>query len=218
MQPRVRSVNVAHPQDDPGGADRVSGIDKRPTELIEVFAPGSSYGDGPGVRGDTVGDSEHHGGAQKAVYAYSREELDRWEQELGRSFADGSFGENLTTEGVDLEALVLNQPVRVGTAELEVSIPRSPCRTFAAWMDERGWLKRFTARGRCGIYLRVVRPGMVRRGDELVLGEPPAHGVTMLTAFAGAMGDLDASRALVEAACLPEMYHQRHVDALARRG
>ncbi|MFC0359027.1 MOSC domain-containing protein [Kytococcus sp. HMSC28H12] len=218
MDPHVLSTNLAHPQPDPGGADRVSGIDKRPVGELELFTPGPAYGDGPGVRGDVVGDSQHHGGAQKAVYAYAREELDHWEGELGRELACGAFGENLTTTGIDLEALVVNQPLRIGTALLEVSVPRRPCRTFAAWLDERGWLKRFTARGRCGTYLRVVEPGVVRAGDRIELGRAPVHGVTMRTAFAGAMGDLEASRALVEAACLPSMYHQRHVEALARRG
>lgn len=135
---RVISVNVAAPRPDPGGADRVSGIDKRPAPHIDVFAPGPDYGDGSGVDGDVIGDSKHHGGAHKAVYAFAREELDFWWGELEREampgdggFADGAFGENLTTVGVDLEALRINQRVRIGTAELEVSVVRQPCRTFA---------------------------------------------------------------------------------------
>ena len=48
---RVISVNVAAPRPDPGGADRVSGIDKRPVPHIDVFAPGPNYGDGSGVVG-----------------------------------------------------------------------------------------------------------------------------------------------------------------------
>ncbi|WP_374927796.1 MOSC domain-containing protein [Kytococcus sedentarius] len=218
MEALVRSVNVAHPQPDPGGDERVSGIDKRPADRIELVAPGPSYGDGSGVVGDTIGDSDHHGGAQKAVYAVAREELDHWQAELGVEVTDGAFGENLTTQGIDWRAVVINQRVRVGTAVLEVSIPRSPCRTFAAWMDVPGWLRRFTERGCCGSYFRVVEPGVVRPGDVLELGPAPDHGVTMEVAFRGAMGDLDASRVLVEARCLPEMYHRRHTEALARRG
>lgn len=218
MNPQVLSVNVARSQPDPGGQERVSGIDKRPVPSIEVFAPAPGYGNGSGVVGDTVGDSKHHGGADKAIYAFSREQLDHWEREIGHGLVNGQFGENLTTRGIDWRAVVINQQVRVGEAVLEVSIPRSPCRTFASWMGEKGWLRRFTQRGCCGAYFRVVEPGTVRPGDELVLGTAPAHGVTMEVAFAGAMGGLDASRALVEAACLPETYHQRHVEAIAKRG
>lgn len=217
MQPRVLSTNVGHPRRDPGGADRTSGIDKQPVPSLEVFTPGPSYGDGSGVHGDTVGDSKHHGGAQKAVYAYAREELDHWGAELGRELADGAFGENLTTIGVDLEALVINQQVRLGSALLEVSVPRTPCRTFAGWVGEPGWIRRFSARGRTGAYLRVVEPGVIHTGDVFELCGRPDHDVTMGEAFAAAMGDVDAMQRLVDAACLPPMYHQRHVDRLAKR-
>lgn len=188
-----------------------------PADGIEVFAPGPSYGDGSGVQGDLIGDSDHHGGAQKAVYAFAREQLDHWERVLDRPLADGMFGENLTTTGIDLEALLINQQVRIGSALLEVSIPRSPCATFAAHIGTPRWVKRFTEHGRCGIYLRVVQPGRIVAGDRLeLLGRPP-HDIDMLTAFAAAMGDLDASARVVDAPCLPQMYHERHVAALARR-
>ena len=188
-----------------------------PADGIEVFAPGPSYGDGSGVQGDLIGDSDHHGGAQKAVYAFAREQLDHWERVLDRPLAEHPVGENLTTTGIDLEALLINQQVRIGSALLEVSIPRSPCATFAAHIGAPRWVKRFTEHGRCGIYLRVVEPGRIVAGDRLELLGRPAHDVDMLTAFAAAMGDLDASARVVDAHCLPQMYHERHVAALARR-
>ncbi|MFM9377962.1 MOSC domain-containing protein [Gordonia sp. VNK21] len=213
----VRSTNLAVPKPDPGSRGRrPTGIDKRPVAALEVFTPGPSYGDGPGVAGDLVGDDKHHGGAQKAVYAFAREELDYWEQRLGRSFTDGSFGENLTTEGVVLEDLLVNQPVTIGDAVLEVSVVRSPCATFAGHIGEPGWVKTFTGHGRCGTYLRVVRPGTVSAGDTLEFGPAPAHPVTIATAFAAAMGDDDAAAAVVSARCLPAMYHDRLVRRLAR--
>ena len=100
----ILSTNIAIPQPDPAGADRRSGITKVPADHLDVFAPGPSYGDGSGVEGDFVGDSEHHGGAQKAVYAFSREQLDYWQAELGRPLGPGAFGENLTTRGIDVDA------------------------------------------------------------------------------------------------------------------
>ena len=138
---RVRSTNVARPKPAGGRAKRLTGIDKQPVAQIEVFEPGPSYGDGGGVVGDLVGDSAHHGGAQKAVYAYGRAELDHWQDELGRELRDGEFGENLTIDGLDLEVdLRLNQRLRfvpaVRAAQrpeddvlLEVSVPRTPCST-----------------------------------------------------------------------------------------
>ncbi|RIK09966.1 MAG: MOSC domain-containing protein [Acidobacteria bacterium] len=218
MSPRVRSTNVARPKPEPSGKPYLTGIDKRPGAALEVFQPGPRYGDGPGVVGDHVGDVDHHGGANKAVYAYAREELDRWGRELGRQLADGFFGENLTTEGIDLERMLINQRLRVGEQVLlEVSVPRTPCATFARHVGEPGWVRRFAAHGRCGVYLRVVVPGTVRAGDPVVAEGRPGHDVDMMTAFAAAMGDDDAARRVVEAGCLPDMYHQRYVRRLAAR-
>ena len=216
MSPRVRSVNLARPKPDPG-TPRRTGIDKQPVASIEVFEPGPSYGDGPGVVDDFVGDVLHHGGAQKAVYAFAREELDHWEHELARGLSDGTFGENMTTEGIDLEALLINQRLRVGDkVVLEVSVPRTPCATFQRHLGERAWVRRFAEHGRCGTYLRVVVPGVVRAGDRIEALEAPDHDITMVEAFAAAMGDNEAASRIVEAGCLPPMYHQRYVDRLAK--
>ncbi|HIW96849.1 MAG TPA: MOSC domain-containing protein [Candidatus Corynebacterium gallistercoris] len=203
----VLSTNVAHVQADPGGADRISGIDKRPQPFIDVFAPGPSYGDGSGVRGDTIGDDKHHGGADKAVYAFAREELDYWQARLGRELTNGSFGENLTTSGLDLSGVVLNQRFTFGEVLLEVSVPRQPCRTFGAWLDERGWMKAFTERACPGSYFRVIKPGVIRPGDSIEAHPAPAHGITMQQAFLAKMGDNDLARTIVDAGCAPEKLH-----------
>lgn len=208
MNAAVLSTNLAHPRPDPGGQDRLSGIDKRPAPHIEVFTPGPDYGDGPGVRGDLVGDALHHGGAHKAVYAFAREELDHWQDELGRSLPPGSFGENLTTTGIDLAAVLVNQRFRVGTALLEVSVARRPCRTFGAWLEQQGWMKTFTRRGQCGTYFRVIEAGRISPGDELTALDTPAHGITMGMAFEAKMGDREAARLVVAARCLPGHHHE----------
>ena len=213
--PRVLSTNVAAPRPDPAGADRVSGIDKKPCAGISVFTPGPNYGDGSGVRGDVVGDSKHHGGAQKAVYAMAREELDFWESELGKPLPDGAFGDNLTTVGVDWASVIINQQVFVGSAVLEVSVARQPCRTFGAWLEQKGWMKTFTQRAQPGCYFRVVRPGEISPGDAISFGPAPGHGVTMGEAFRAKMGDKELARKVVGASCLPAMY-QEQLERLLR--
>ncbi len=203
----VLSTNVGVAQPDPGGADRVSGIDKRPVSGIGVFAPGPDYGDGSGVLDDIIGDSLHHGGVHKAVYAFEREELSYWDP----SYRNGFFGENLTTSGIDLSGVLINQRFRVGGAVLEVSVPRRPCRTFAGWLDRRGWMKTFTARGRAGAYFRVVEPGRIIPGAGFEVLDIPDHGVTMGMAFRAKMGDKNLARQIVSARCLPGRYHEELV-------
>lgn len=161
------------------------------------------------MAGDVIGDTQHHGGAHKAVYAYAREELDYWHNHLGRELPDGSFGENLTTAGITWADVEINQRITVGTAVLEVSVPRTPCRTFAGWLGERGWVKTFTARGDCGAYLRVVDPGTIERGAVMEFHQPPGHGITMGEAFAAKFGDKPAARRVVDAGVLPGFLHER---------
>lgn len=206
---QVISTNVAVRGPDPSGRHEFSGIDKRPQDFIDISAPGPNYGDGSGVRGDSIGDSDHHGGSDKAVYAYAREELDYWEDSLGRTLASGSFGENLTTRGIDLSALLINQRLHIGTTTLEVSIPRQPCATFSGWVQEKGWLKRWTARGDCGVYFRVISPGRISAGDAITRGPAPAHDITMRMAFAAKMGDRALARRVVDAKCLPPQHAKK---------
>lgn len=97
---KVISTNVAVRRPEPHGRHEYTGIDKQPRPFLDLEIPGPNYGDGSGVVGDSIGDHAHHGGAEKAVYAYAREELDYWEGTLNRVLRDGYFGENLTTEGI----------------------------------------------------------------------------------------------------------------------
>src|SRR3954465_13635148 len=79
------------------------------------------------LAGDRQADLRVHGGPDKAVYAYASEDAAWWAQQLGRDLPPGMFGENLTTEGVDVSGAVVGERWRIGTAELEVCQPRLPC-------------------------------------------------------------------------------------------
>ncbi|MDN5570607.1 MAG: MOSC domain-containing protein [Propionibacteriaceae bacterium] len=217
MTPRVRSTNLARPKPDPT-TPRLTGIDKHPVPSIEVFEPGPNYGDGPGVVDDLVGDVRHHGGMHKAVYAFSREELDWWSDALGRDLRDGAFGENLTTEDFDLDAILVNQRVRLGDVVLEASISRQPCATFARHMGVPGWVKRFAQHGRCGTYFRVVTPGTIHAGVAFETVGRPSHDVDMATVFAAEMGDQEAARRVVAAEVIPAQWHDRLAQRLAGAG
>lgn len=163
----------------------VTGIDKRPvTEAVEIRDPGTVTTDVSGLSGDAICDVRHHGGTDQAVYAYAREDLDAWEVELGRPLRCGIFGENLTTRRLDVTAALIGERWQVGEeCVLQVTSPRIPCRTFAGWIAEKGWERRFTRRGTPGAYLRVVSPGRVRAGDTITVVRRPDHDVTISFMF-----------------------------------
>jgi len=181
---RVLSVNTGRERPIAAKAG-TTGIDKRPVSgPVAVRAPGPKGTGGSGLAGDHISDTAHHGGDDQAVYAYAREDLDAWGLELGRELPGGTFGENLTTAGVDVNGAVIGELWEVGTALLQVTSPRVPCVTFAVWLGQDRWVPRFTQARTPGAYLRVLRDGEVTAGDGVRVVERPAHGVDVRTVFA----------------------------------
>ena len=122
---------------------------------------------GVNVEGDDQADRRVHGGPDKAVYAYAAEDAAFWAGELGRELAPGAFGENLTTEGLDVSGAVVGERWRIGTVELEVCQPRLPCAKLALRMGEPTMVKRFAQASRPGAYLRIVAEGELGAGDAI---------------------------------------------------
>ncbi|GAB3009064.1 MOSC domain-containing protein [Saccharothrix stipae] len=182
--PHVLSVNVGSRTEFDQADVGHTGIGKRPVPgPVDVRAPGPRGTGGSGVVGDHISDLRHHGGADQAVYAYAREELDEWSVELGRDLPPGLFGENLTTVGLDVSGTRIGERWRIGALLLQATSPRVPCRTFAGVMEERGWVKTFTRRGLPGAYFRVLEPGTITTGDEITVEHRPDHDVTVALAF-----------------------------------
>ena len=142
---------------------------------------------GVNLQGDDQADRRVHGGSDKAVYAYATEDYAWWAVELGRQMAPGTFGENLTTEGIDLATCVIGQKWHVGTAILEVAQPREPCFKLGMRMGDAEFVERFAASGRSGAYLRIRGSGDIGAGDLIVTELPHAPGLTV--------GDLVSARA-----------------------
>jgi MOSC domain-containing protein YiiM len=181
---KLLSVNLAHSTPTPHNDSGVTGIDRWPsTQPVRISDPGRRTGLS-GLPGDLIGDPRAHGGSDQAVYAYAREELDYWQAQLGRPLRGGVFGENLTTLGLDVNAALIGERWQIGrVCVLEVTSPRIPCSTFATWLEERLWVRRFTERGVPGAYLRVIVPGAVAAGDEIAVVHRPAHDVSIAMMF-----------------------------------
>lgn len=179
MTGRIDAVCVVN-ADVPVGRRGVemSAIDKRPVAgPIDVHELG--------LGGDHCRDTKFHGGIDQAVYVYDEAEAARWASDLGRDIPPGWFGENFRTSGVAVTDAVVGSRWRVGGVLLEVTIARKPCGSFARWVDEPHWVRRFTDRGDVGAYFRVVQPGTVRSGDTITVEDVPAHNVTIRDLFVG---------------------------------
>ena len=159
-----------------------TGIDKRPISGAVRF-------ENEQVHGDVIGDKSAHGGYDQAVYAYAREDADWWEKEIALTIENGRFGENLTTQGVDVSAAVIGERWRVGSVILEVSQPRIPCRTFAGFWKRPTLIKEFMAAGKPGTYLRIIQEGEITAGDEIEIIHLPSHGITIADVYAAKNGE-----------------------------
>ena len=218
MTGRLVAVNVVHAliPDVLGPLDNTA-IDKRPVEgRVAVSVPGDA---GVGLEGDQIYDRKDHGGPDQAIYAYAGEDLAWWAAELGREIPAGAFGENLTTKGLDVTGAVIGERWQIGAdgVLLEVTAPRIPCRTFQGWMGEPKWVKRFTAHGAPGAYLRILSPGTVGAGDAIEVVDPPEHGVTIGDVFVIRRAPADGLLRMLEMPGLhDELAHAARRDLAAR--
>jgi MOSC domain-containing protein YiiM len=204
--PYVLSVNVGLPRDEEwAGNLRRTAIKKHPvTGPVAVRTLG--------LDGDQVADTENHGGIHQAVYAFAQEDLDYWTEQLGEQVAPAMFAENLTTVGIDVNEAVLGERWRVGTSLLQPIGVRIPCNVFKNWLGVRGfdntaWVKRFTAEGRPGPYLRVLEEGTLQAGDPINVEHRPDHGVTVATMFAALTTDRNLLPELLRVDGLPGWVH-----------
>jgi MOSC domain-containing protein YiiM len=164
---RIASVNVGRPREIRVGEKTVR------TSIWKDPVGGPVAIRGVNLAGDDQSDRRVHGGEHKAVYAYAREDLDWWGERLGRPLGPAAFGENLTTEGIDVTGTRVGERWRVGTALLEVTEPRLPCFKLEARMDRPGFIAEFIDGGRPGAYLRIVEEGEVAAGDAVQVVSRP---------------------------------------------
>ncbi|HEY4410153.1 MAG TPA: MOSC domain-containing protein [Acidimicrobiia bacterium] len=133
---------------------------------------------GVNIEGDDQADRRVHGGPTKAVYAYAMEDYGWWQGQDATTFEPGTFGENLTVEGIDPAAAVVGERWLVGTAVLRVTEPRIPCYKLGLRMGDAGFVDRFAAAARPGTYLAIEEDGDVGAGDRVELLHRPDHGLT----------------------------------------
>ena len=191
---RLTSVNVGTPVRlvTPKGREVRTAIWKEPVE-------GRVAVRGVNVEGDRQADLSVHGGPDKAVYSYAREDTRHWERELRRELGPGAFGENLTTEGVDVTNARIGERWAIGTTVLEVCQPRFPCFKLGIRFDDPNMVRRFSEERRPGAYLRIVTEGHIAAGDPLEIVHRPAHEITRALVYEAILHDAELLPRLTEA-------------------
>lgn len=139
----------------------MSAITKKPTK-DQVFLSVL------GLQGDEQANKVRHGGLDKAVCAYPEEYYDDWEQELCMELPFGSFGENLTVQGMREPEVHIGDIFMWGEALLEITQPRPPCHKLAKKFGNPQLPILFQNLGRTGFLMRVLQEGWVSMESPFV--------------------------------------------------
>jgi MOSC domain-containing protein YiiM len=172
--------------------------------------------------GDSQADLRVHGGPDKAVYAYPSEFYELWSRERPElELGPGTFGENLTLEGLLDDDVSVGDRFQIGTAELVVTQPRLPCFKLGLRMGRDEFVTEFLERGQLGFYHAVDREGEVAAGDAIVelQRDPRRFGVTEVARlYAADRDDVETMRLAADHDALPESwreYFRKRVEARA---
>jgi ferredoxin-NADP reductase/MOSC domain-containing protein YiiM len=214
--PKIVSLNVGLPRTVQWKGKAVS------TGIFKTPAPGRIRLLSLDFDGDGQADLSVHGGPDKAAYVYASEHYDYWRRELpDMALSWGMFGENLTTEGLDEDALQVGDQFRIGSAEVMVTQPRLPCFKLGLRFGRDDMVKRFLASGRLGFYFRVVTEGEIAAGDEVLLMDRPKDSVAVAEItrlYARDKGDLSGLQRMIRVAALPEDWRDYFKEQIQRIG
>ncbi len=215
MTAKILSIQVGLPQtrtavrpNDGAESEWESGIFKRPVSKAIL---GSTNLDGDGQA-----DLRFHGGPDRAVLLFSVEHYPNWEERLGRKLEFGSFGENLSVEGIDEETVCLGDIWESDNVALEISQPRIPCSKLSRRLETPGFHLEVTKKARGGFYARTLREGLVTTGDVLSLARRPFPQWPIYRTFELYMHEKDDLSLLRELVAIPQL-SQLWKDGLAKR-
>src|SRR5690349_6292366 len=157
--PHVHQINVSD-----------GGIPKQPVLEAKVAQNG--------VEGDRQRNLKVHGGPDRAVCLFSVELIERMQDE-GHSIDAGSSGENLTLAGLAWDSLEPGTRLTIGPdVQLEVASYCAPCEWNARWF-RGGDISRISQKSNPGwsrLYARVLRTGVIRPGDVVVVKQARGNG------------------------------------------
>lgn len=206
FEQRVTSINIGSLREVSfGGRTVTTGFFKQPVEhpvLVGAL----------GLEGDVQADQSVHGGLEKAVYLYPREHYANWKAVLQSDLTHGSFGENITTDGVLEDQLFIGDVIRFGGAVLQVIQPRSPCYKLQVRFARQDMLALFLREGRPGWYASVLQEGTVGVHDEITLMDRTQNSVSIADVWRYSFSEranATTSRQILGLPLLPDFWKER---------
>ena len=172
--PVLLSVNVGMPKDVSWHGKTVhTGVWKHPVTGPRMVRRLNIDGDGQG-------DTDGHGGEQRAVFVYQIASYRYWQRHFGRDdVTHGQFGENLTVDGLPDDEVCIGDRYRIGEAEFEVTQPRVTCYRVGLRMGEPELPALLVSHHRPGFYMRVITEGRIQAGDQIVKTRSGPHALTV---------------------------------------
>jgi TatD DNase family protein len=123
--------------------------------------PKTALGEAVLVAGHGVAGDAHAGAHERQVSLLARESVAK----LDAGIEPGAFGENIVTEGLDFSRLRVGARIRIGEAEVVLTRHGKECHDRCAIYEKMG----DCIMPREGVFAQVVKGGVVRVGDEVVI-------------------------------------------------
>jgi MOSC domain-containing protein YiiM len=150
-----------------------------PSGFVKLTVSGSVRAGALGLQGDQQADLKVRGGKDKAIYVYPSEHYLRWAADVPAhegQLLPGAFGENVTTIGLQEQAVSIGDTLAIGSTQLQVTQPRQPCFKLGLRFADNTLGRIMMQSGRTGWYVRVLQEGEVTAGDAIrVVRRPHPH-------------------------------------------
>ncbi|MDU8923932.1 MOSC domain-containing protein [Pasteurellaceae bacterium LIM206] len=167
-QSKVLQIKIGRPQrlTFADGSTLETAIRKQPVEQVFITTLGP--------QGNDVGLKAHHGGVDKAVFFMGESTFEKLNRLSGERFdyqGTAVYGENFVLSGRDEQNVCIGDIYQIGEILLEVSQPRRPCSRLSKNTNNAGMQDIIYESGLTGWYVRVLKEGTARRGDNVILLE-----------------------------------------------
>tara|TARA_B100000749_G_scaffold280223_1_gene275370 strand:- start:71691 stop:72347 length:657 start_codon:yes stop_codon:yes gene_type:complete len=166
---KIQGVYVGMPKTFPPNPKLKSAFFKDPVQGFVKCEPGH-------LHGDDAANKKYHGGPDRVIHHYASENFEQWKMmypEFADTFLPGTFGENISTQGVTEQDVCIGDIYQLGSAVVQLSEGRKPCGFIDMRYDVNGIHREAQKLKKMGWFYRVLEAGEFQVGSRLQLRERP---------------------------------------------